>query len=128
MMDELATIPDFGLGWLDASGPHSEIVLSTRVRLARNLQGYAFGPRARVNDRQAVLKQVRAASERVSFLREAAVVDVPELEARTRRILLERRLISQDLLGDNGGPPRGSAVVLSGTEPLSVMVNEEDHL
>ena len=54
-MDDLATIPDFGLGWLDASGDHADIVLSTRIRLARNLQGQAFGPRARVNDREAVL-------------------------------------------------------------------------
>ena len=59
-MEDLTTVPDFGLGWLDASGDHSEIVLSTRVRIARNLQGHAFGPRARVNDREAVLKQMRA--------------------------------------------------------------------
>ena len=39
-MDHLGAAPDFGLGWLDASGPHADIVLSTRVRLARNLLGY----------------------------------------------------------------------------------------
>ena len=128
-MDDLATIPDFGLGWLDASGPHSDIVLSTRVRLARNLQGHAFGPRARVNDREAVLGQVRASSDRVGLLDGAAIVDLPEAPKRSRRILLERRLVSKDLLGENGsGPADGTAVVLAGKEPLSVMVNEEDHL
>ena len=54
-MNDFTTIPDYGLSWLEASGDHSDLVLSTRVRLARNLQGHAFGARSRVNDRQAVL-------------------------------------------------------------------------
>ncbi len=128
-MDDLTTIPDFGLGWLDASGDHADIVLSTRVRLARNLQGHAFGPRARVNDREAVLKQVRRTAEGVDLLDNACLLDLPNVDGRERRILLERRLISRELMGDNGTPPaRGTAVVLSSKEPLSVMVNEEDHL
>jgi len=56
-MSDLHTLPNHGLGWLDASGEHAGVVLSTRIRLARNLQGHAFGPRARVNDREAVLDQ-----------------------------------------------------------------------
>ncbi len=58
-VEDLTTIPDYGLSWLEASGDHADIVLSTRVRLARNLQGHAFGPRARVNDREAVLRRFR---------------------------------------------------------------------
>ena len=42
MSVDLALLPDGGVGWLDASGPHSDIVLSTRIRLARNVEGYAF--------------------------------------------------------------------------------------
>ena len=83
-MPDLSSIPDFGLGWLDASGPHSDIVLSTRVRLARNLQGRAFGARARVNDRDAVLEKVRQVAGRVSLLEGAAIVSLPETEMRTR--------------------------------------------
>lgn len=128
-MDDLSTIADFGLGWLDASGPHSNIVLSTRVRLARNLQGHAFGPRARVNDRRAVLGEVRKVTKRVELLDGSEVVHLPEVERRSRRILLERRLVSKDLLGENGtGPADGTAVVLAGMKPASIMVNEEDHL
>ncbi len=130
-MDHLSTIFDRGLGWLDASGPDSDIVLSTRVRLARNLQGRAFGPRSRVNDRRAVLARVRRTTERVDLLCGASVHPLAELDGRTRRVLLERRLISQDLLGDAAeteSPQRAAAVVLSAREPLSVMVNEEDHL
>ena len=129
MMDDLSTISDYGLGWLDASGPHSDIVLSTRVRLARNLQGHAFGPRSRLNDRRAVLGHVRDTAERIELLAGASVQPLSELPARTRQILLERRLISRDLLGEGSeGPPDASAVVLAPDEPISVMVNEEDHL
>jgi protein arginine kinase len=127
-MEDLTAVPDSGLGWLDASGDHADIVLSTRVRLARNLQGHAFGPRARVNDREAVLDQIRGARVRVPQLGGATIVNLPALDTRSRRILLERRLISRELLGDSAGPARGTAVVLSGRQPLSVMVNEEDHL
>ena len=86
-MDRLSNIADSGLGWLDASGAHADIVLSTRVRLARNLQGHAFGPRARVNDREAVLKQVRDRAPRVDLLEGAPIVDLPSLDIRTRRLL-----------------------------------------
>ena len=128
-MDELFTVPDFGLGWLDASGPDSDIVLSTRVRLARNLQGHAFGPRARVNDREAVLRQIRDASDRSEHLSDASAWDLSDVDPRTRKILLERRLVSKDLLTGNGKDPhRGAAVLLSAHDPLSLMVNEEDHL
>ncbi|MFC1660601.1 ATP--guanido phosphotransferase [Gemmatimonadota bacterium] len=127
-MDDLATIPDYGLGWLDASGPESDIVLSTRVRLARNLQGHAFGPRARVNDREAVLGRLRTTLEKSQMLSGASLWELAEVEPRTRQILLERRLVSQDLLGGgNGKPARGTALLMSGRDPLSVMVNEEDH-
>jgi protein arginine kinase len=54
---------------------------------------------------------------------------MPDIATRTRRILLERRLITRDLLGDEeSGPPVGTAVHLSSRDPVSVMVNEEDHL
>lgn len=128
-MDDLTTIPDFGLGWLDASGPESDIVLSTRVRLARNLQGNAFGPRARVNDRESVLRRVQEAKDQSQHLSGASLWQLAEVDRRTQRILLERRLVSNDLLsGRNGGPNQGAAVLLSAQDPLSVMVNEEDHL
>jgi protein arginine kinase len=127
-MEDLTAVPDSGLSWLDASGDHADIVLSTRVRLARNLQGHAFGARARVNDREAVLDQVRDAKTKVVSLEGYTVVNLQALDTRSRRILLERRLISRELLGDGSGPARGTALVLSGHQPLSVMVNEEDHL
>ncbi len=128
-MSELHSIRDSGLAWLDASGEFADIVLSTRVRLARNLQGHAFGPRARLNDRTAVLDQVRGIRDRVEILGAANIQELQELDARPQRILLERRLASRDLMGENGSPPaQGTAVVLAPERPVSIMVNEEDHL
>lgn len=128
-MSETPSVQDFGLSWLDASGEFADIVLSTRVRLARNLQGHAFGPRARLNDRTAVLDQVRGVSNRVDVLKGSEIQELRELDLRPRRILLERRLASRDLVGENGSPPApGTAVLLTPDHPISIMVNEEDHL
>lgn len=129
-MDDLTAIPDYGLSWLEASGDHADIVLSTRVRLARNIQGHAFGPRARVNDREAVLGRLRGTMGGSPAAVRGTLLEMADVGVRTRRILLERRLVSRDLLGDadNGGPARGAAVLLTDHDPLSVMVNEEDHL
>lgn len=128
-MNDFTAIPNHGLSWLEASGDHADIVLSTRVRLARNLQGHAFGPRARVNDREAVLRRFRDSLERSEALRDGTLLELPEVGERSRKILLERRLVTRDLLGDDeSGPARGTAVHLSDGDPISVMVNEEDHL
>ncbi len=128
-MDNFATVPDYGLSWLEASGEHADIVLSTRVRIARNLQGHAFGPRARAADREAVLNRFKDSSTRSSSLGHGTFLELPEVDTRTRHILLERRLVSRELLGDpNREPHGGAAVLLAPSDPLSVMVNEEDHL
>ena len=128
-MNDFESIPDHGLGWLEASGEHSDIVLSTRVRLARNLQGHAFGPRARVNDREAVLRQFKSSVGRSEVLRGGTLLEMPDVGPRTRQILHERRLVTRDLLGEEGADPaNGTAVHFSSREPVSVMVNEEDHL
>ncbi len=128
-MEHLTSVPDFGLDWLEGSGPFSDIVLSTRVRLARNLQGHPFGMSARAEDRIAILERIRSAAKGVDLLRGAGIAEMPLLPARMRRILLERRLVSRDLLGGgNGEPSKGSALLMAAHEPLSIMVNEEDHI
>lgn len=128
-MDELTEIADFGLSWLDASGDHSDVVLSTRVRLARNLQGQAFGPRARVNDREAVLALLKKGLPEVGILKGSVLAEFHKLDQRARRLLVERRLASREMLGDpEKGPERATGVLVGGHDSLSIMINEEDHL
>jgi protein arginine kinase len=125
---DLSLLPDGGVNWLDASGDHSGIVLSTRVRLARNLEGFAFPGRARDGERLRILNRVREAVEGSPHLRRNLLVRVDELGSEDRLLLHERHLISKELAGlDTQHPVRSGAAVFLG-DGIGVMVNEEDHL
>jgi len=119
---------DLGLGWLEGSGAQSDIVLSTRVRLARNLQGHSFTTRNRETEREEILNRVRAAVQS-SALAGGAGYELASMPALGRRVLHERHLVSRELAGLSGeGPVRGAAVFIGPEDALGVMVNEEDHL
>ena len=83
---DLSLLPDGGVSWLDASGEHSDIVLSTRIRLARNVEGFAFTSRARDGERLRVLAQVRDAVRKVPVLADNLLFRVDELTP-TERLL-----------------------------------------
>lgn len=127
-MIDLNSISDLGLSWLDASGPHADVVLSTRVRLARNLQGLAFGGRLQESEREQIRSDARAAAGEGVLLRDGVSVEVSRLSPLSRRVLLERHLISRELVGGGGELARGTALFLSRDERVGIMVNEEDHL
>ena len=125
---DLSLLPDGGVRWLDASGAHSDVVLSTRVRLARNVDGYAFTGRARDGERLRVLVQLREALQVLPGLDDSFLVRVDELGPADRALLFERHLVSKELAGLEPQHPlrTGAAVYLS--DGLSVMINEEDHV
>jgi len=126
---DLSLLPDGGLGWLDASGAHADIVLSTRIRLARNVQGYAFTGRSRDGERLRILSQVRSAMPQVDSLTGGVLVRVDELAPVDRLLLHERHLVSKELAGVEATlPVRIGAALLLGGHDASVMVPEEDHL
>jgi protein arginine kinase len=127
-MIDLSLLPDGGLRWLDASGPGGHIVLSTRIRLARNLEGYVFSQRAKDADRTAVLTRVEEAAAASRHLSHAVTFRLDQLDRADRQLLHERHLVSKELAGlDRESRPRpGAALVLM--SPVGVMVNEEDHL
>jgi protein arginine kinase len=125
---DLSLLPDGGMGWLDASGEHADMVLSTRVRLARNIDGYAFTGRTREGERLRILSQVRDAVPAVRSLAGGVFFRLDELASSDRQLLHERHLISRELAGlDSPTGVRGGAALLV-AEGVSVMVNEEDHL
>ncbi len=125
---DLSLLPDGGVSWLDASGENADIVLSTRIRLARNLEGFAFTGRARDGERLRILSQVSEATSSVPSMAHSVLVRVDELSLDDRLLLHERHLVSKELAGlDPQHPVRpAAAVFLSGD--VGVMVNEEDHL
>jgi protein arginine kinase len=110
--------------WMRGNGPESDIVMSSRVRLARNLADYPFIRKCSPQDRTAIAASVRRAVDALPLGSETEFVDVSKLGDLDRQFLMERQLISHELSDGEGA----RAVVLDPHERFSVMVNEEDHL
>ena len=121
-------LPDGGMSWLDASGPKGNIVLSTRVRLARNLSGRRFTIRAEPADCRAILEQVEHASRKSRQLHDVSSIRLKDIGVLERQLLHERHLVSKELAGleGDGGVREGAALLTDGA--VGIMVNEEDHV
>ena len=116
-----SNIPD----WVRSDGPDSDIVISTRARLARSLAEFPFPSRASGEDLSMIVSEVRQAcsglAERFPGI-ELASVD--KLSDEIKSFLLDAHLASIEQIG--GG--NGRAIVLEPRFRLSIMINEEDHL
>ena len=106
------------------AGPHDRIVLSSRVRLARNLRGVAFPGWAKKAERIKTLEAIRPAVESLPQLAGAFSETMDNLGPLDKMILVERHLISRE----HQAKSAGSGLVLNKEESLCVMINEEDHL
>lgn len=107
--------------WL-APGDASAVIISSRIRLARNVREAPFPDWAGPERRAAFWKRVRPRIERLTSLDGAYAFAMDALEDVDAQILFERRLVSKDLLGREG-----AGVIVSSDEHLALMVNEEDH-
>lgn len=127
-MIDLSLLPDGGMGWLDASGPTSHLVLSTRIRLARNLANYTYATRNTVEDREAILRDVVGAAHETVSLRSALTFRLDQLGRDDRQLLHERHLVSRELAGleEQAVIRPGAALLVQ--ERVGAMLNEEDHL
>lgn len=123
-MIPFATMLRTGEGWFDGSGPRGEEILSTRVRLARNLAGYRFVGRAQEEELDAIYQRVAQAARGTAHLQGVEPTAISELGVLDRHFLLERHLISHDMTAE--GRHRG--VLIAAAESPSLMINEEDHL
>lgn len=110
--------------WLRGSGPESDIVVSSRIRLARNLADFPFIRKCTGLDRAEIERTLRDKFSRIAMFHDATYLDVNSLPDIDRRLLVERQLISREHAEADGA--RG--VAIDPTEQFSVMVNEEDHL
>lgn len=127
-MIDFTLLTDGGMPWLDASGPESHLVLSTRVRLARNLTTHAFTLRNTPQDREEILTSVESAARATPLLSQAARFRLDQLETVDRQLLHERHLVSKELAGLEGETGVRSGASLLVQDRLGVMLNEEDHL
>lgn len=100
------------------------IVLSTRIRLARNVAGEAFPGWADPTQRCAILERVVGNLAALPAFQEGYNLDISDLTALERQVLVERRLVSRELAEND----TGAGVLISPAQNLSIMINEEDHL
>ena len=105
-------------------GPHDRIVMSSRVRLARNLRSASFPGWAKKTDRQRALELMRPVVEALPEMALCFSDSMDNLAALDKQLLVERHLISREHAARNVG----SGVVVNDKESICVMINEEDHL
>lgn len=121
IIDEIANRPG---AWLSGDGPMSDIVISSRIRLARNIAGYPFLSRATPEQTSEIAAVLRRQIDEQATAGQWAYLEMAKIDEIDQQILVERHLISRQHADGRGN--RGVAV--SRNEAVSVMVNEEDHL
>ena len=111
--------------WLNGEGPDSGIVLSSRIRLARNLGDLPFSPWANDQYLKRIANEVAKGVLETSFFKKEStdIIEIGPLSSLDKQFLLERHLISNEMITGRNG-----LLITEEKETLSVMVNEEDHL
>ncbi|MSU79860.1 MAG: protein arginine kinase [Gemmataceae bacterium] len=110
--------------WLRANGPEADIVISSRIRLARNLSTYPFTNRASAHQKAEIEAKLRGYIEKLDFNPRLEYLNLSTVVPLDRQLLVERQLISRELANSEG--PRGVGVAPN--EIISILVNEEDHI
>lgn len=111
--------------WMREDGPENDIVLSTRIRLARNFEKEIFPIIANEDDLRKVMNYMKENYHEQSFgvYENLSFIEMENLSHIEKRVLVEKHLISPYLM-----KARASGVLVSENEQLSIMVNEEDHI
>lgn len=111
-------------GWMTGEGEYADIVMATRVRLARNLRGYCFPIAATESEALAADQMIAGVLLDGMVNQQYAYIQMAAIPKLAKEILVEKHLISPGLTN----PKRNGAVVLSEDETVSIMINEEDHI
>lgn len=113
--------------WMKGEGPDADIVISSRIRLARNIEDIPFPMIASEQQLETVVNNVKdllAKSNGQQALGHLDVLPMNELQALVKKVLVEKHLISPALAEES----KAGAVILSENESVSIMLNEEDHV
>jgi len=112
-------------GWLKQVGPNSEIVFSSRVRLARNLENVVFPDWADKKQMECALAMLKASVTQLNAIKNGGLfLDIQKMTNMDKQLLVERHLVSKEHIAQADN----RAVAVSSDETLSIMLNEEDHL
>lgn len=113
--------------WMRGEGPDSDIVISSRIRLARNLNDIPFPLIATEEQLSEVISDVNnvlGKAKKSEELGQLELLKMDDMKALEKKVLVEKHLISPNLADES----RAGAVVLSEDESVSMMLNEEDHI
>ena len=112
--------------WSNGDGPETDIVLSSRVRLARNFNDYTFPTLFSHEEAKEVIELVKKRTELEvnSEIGTLELLEMGQLQPLEKQVLVEKHLISPQLIDE----ARQGACLLSEDEAISIMINEEDHL
>jgi len=110
--------------WIRCTGPVSDIVMSSRVRLARNLANYPFAHWASKKEQEAILAAAKESTLSVKKLKDSMFVEIGKLDPIDKQFLVERHLMSKEHMID----AENKGLCVGQDEIISIMINEEDHL
>jgi protein arginine kinase len=110
--------------WLKGTGPHADVIISSRIRLARNLEKFPFPHWAGPEKSALALEAIEAALKKNNLLKQASVFHLAEMDAVDKQFLVERHLMSLE----HAQKADHKALALEPEEIISIMLNEEDHL
>ncbi len=110
--------------WMTGEGADTSIVLTSRIRLARNLRGEPFPGWAKKDQRRHALGLLRPAVEELSCMKDAFSQELDDLSSVQKQVMVERHLISRE----HAARGEGSAAVIERRQSIAIMINEEDHL
>lgn len=110
--------------WLKGTGPNSDVVISSRIRLARNLDKFAFPHWADKKQGAEALKTVEEAISKVDYLKTTSIFKLADLDSIDKQFLIERHLMSHE----HAKMSNSKAIVVDGEEIVAIMINEEDHI
>lgn len=110
--------------WLKGTGPNSDIVISSRIRLARNLDKFSFPHWANKKQAEEALGLIEEAIKKVDYLKQSTIFRLADLDSVDKQFLIERHLMSLE----HAQKTEFKALALDEEEILSIMINEEDHI
>ncbi|MFA5095741.1 MAG: protein arginine kinase [Candidatus Omnitrophota bacterium] len=110
--------------WLKGTGPNSDIVISSRIRLARNIDKERFPHWADKAQGALTLKLIKEGISKVDHLKQATIFDLGNIDSVDKQFLVERHLMSLE----HAQKTENKALAVDDEEIVSIMINEEDHI
>lgn len=111
------------MNWYLQNGEDSDVVVSSRIRLARNIEGIPFTPKCKKEDLKKVYDLMKDATLKLDY--GLKFFDLKDIDTLTKQSLAEKRIISQDFAKNN---KPYSAIIINDDENICIIINEEDHV